>query len=390
MSEQTPNSSEDLSGAEPSMEDILASIRKIISDDEPVAMESPEDVTPVDLVETSASAGLDDMMAGIHTNSKDLTSDAVLDRAGAKLESQADEGDSVDLNINDVLAGLDEDVLATDFEDVSLEDDALTTLVSTEDLSDADDDILSFLDADIPLTEAGAIETANADIAADDDLGMDNLLEDILMSPLDDEAGDAFDKESIKANLSAETATSAEDTDLALVKSLMADLADDPDGLETDEDLDALLAIPEVEEGPDADDQLAASSVDLDVSTEVTSVSGEVEAEGSLVESEAEDDILGNILDMAIEDELQSHPDDLISLDAVLDAEQANIAENSDSDEDLPSLSEIAAAAEADAVAVETAVIETAQAPQAIMATAGLAVAAGGAVLGSTDLGSPA
>jgi len=43
MSEQTPDSSENLSGAEPSMEDILASIRKIISDDEPVAMESPED-----------------------------------------------------------------------------------------------------------------------------------------------------------------------------------------------------------------------------------------------------------------------------------------------------------------------------------------------------------
>jgi len=50
MSEQTPTSTEDLTGAEPSMEDILASIRKIISEDEPVALESPEDVQPVELV----------------------------------------------------------------------------------------------------------------------------------------------------------------------------------------------------------------------------------------------------------------------------------------------------------------------------------------------------
>ena len=46
QSDNTPNDlgSASLAGEEPTMEDILASIRKIISEDEPVAMESPEDV----------------------------------------------------------------------------------------------------------------------------------------------------------------------------------------------------------------------------------------------------------------------------------------------------------------------------------------------------------
>ena len=51
------------------MEDILASIRKIISDDEPRAMESPEDVVAVDLVDTDAPNTLDDLMQGFHTES---------------------------------------------------------------------------------------------------------------------------------------------------------------------------------------------------------------------------------------------------------------------------------------------------------------------------------
>jgi len=404
MSEQTPNSSKDLNGVEPSMEDILASIRKIISDDEPVAMESPEDVPTADLVETAAAPGLSDMMRGIHSDSNDLTSDAVLDAAVIQPEPFHDEGDSVDLNIDDVLAGLDDDPLLSDANETSFRGDTLsasnvdadadvlsfdahqTTLGdfdSDEIIPDADEDILSFLDADIPLTDAEPIETTHAmpsqtaaiaglglsKVAADDDTEMDSLLDDILMSPLEIEeasAGseDTYGEDIIETDFTADT-TSAEVSDLDLVKSLMADLSDDPSGLEAEEDLDALLAIPD-----------------------------------------AEDDILGDILDMTVEDELQAHPDDFegpddfevpddlevdehLSLDAVLDAEQENIAENLDFDEellthdtsveDLPSLSEIAAAAEADAVAVETV-----QAP--VAATAGLAAAVGGAALGATAL----
>lgn len=400
MSEQTPNSSKDLNGVEPSMEDILASIRKIISDDEPVAMDSPEDVPTADLVETAAAPGLSDMMRGIHSDSNDLTSDAVLDAAVIQPEPFHDEGDSVDLNIDDVLAGLDDDPLLSDANETSFRGDTLsasnvdadadvlsfdahqTTLGdfdSDEIIPDADEDILSFLDADIPLTDAEPIETTHAmpsqtaaiaglglsKVAADDDSEMDSLLDDILMSPLEIEeasAGseDTYVEDIIETDFTADT-TSAEVSDLDLVKSLMADLSDDPSGLEAEEDLDALLAIPD-----------------------------------------AEDDILGDILDMTVEDELQTHPDDFegpddlevdehLSLDAVLDAEQENIAENLDFDEellthdtsveDLPSLSEIAAAAEADAVAVETV-----QAPVAAAATAGLAAAVGGAALGATAL----
>ena len=112
---------------------------------------------------------------------------------------------------------------------------------------------------------------------------------------------------------------------------------------------------------------------------------------------EPEEDILGDILDMTLEDELSNHPEDLdiadmqpdelISLDDVLGAEQDNIAENAVSIDDviaaddvvadnagLPSLSEIAAAAEADAVAVETA-----QAAQPVTTSAGIAAIVGGA-----------
>ena len=414
MSEQTPNSSEGLNGAEPSMEDILASIRKIISDDEPVAMESPEDISTADLVETSAPAALEDMMKGIHPDSRDLTSDAVLDSAASQSEPVVDKGESVDLNIDDVLAGLDEDLLVPDADDVVadddvvIEDDVLSALlddvdVSTEIAPENDEDILSFLDADIPMANETHAETAlvasgvaaipviaQGKFAENDDVEMDSLLDDILMTPMDSD--DVSEEGLIEMDFSANTSTntntsanttSAEESDLELVKSLMADLADDPDGLETDEDLDALLAIPDVEEESEVEDELAALMADVEMG----------DAETAMVEPEPEEDILGDILDMTIEDELQTHPDDidlddLTSLDAVLDAEQENIAETIDfsddvpaydtSVEDLPSLSEIAAAAEADAVAVETAQVQ-----QSVTAMAGLA---GGAALGATAL----
>jgi hypothetical protein len=168
----------------------------------------------------------------------------------------------------------------------------------------------------------------------------------------------------------------------------MADLADD----QGDEDLDALLAIPEVEEesaSPDFEDN----------ETEAEAAAVSDAQSDAAAELEPEDDILGDILNMTLEDELKNHPDDagieqdayLESLDAVIGAEQDNIAENADimdaSEDDLPSLSEIAAAAEADALAVETTPVETIQAPQAVAATAGLGAVAGLAALGATALG---
>ena len=441
MSEQTPNTPEGLGGGEPSMEDILASIRKIISDDEPVAMESPEDTPVADLVSAPKPDALDDLMQDMHFDAQDLTSDAVLDAAVIQTGTpEADVMDaaaeSVDLNIDDVLADLEADI--PDVDDLSLsedaQDDALTALlddIDTEALEseavgfesvdetrdmiesdgivpDTEDDILAFLDADIPMADEGALEfmpdmsdTTSApdsvSAVSDDDfedadaLEMDALLDDILLSPADGGANDAIGGASFETEGAAATVTTAEDSDLELVKSLMADLADNPDELETDEDLDALLSIPDAEDEPVVADFMEASAPEPDA------IAAEPEAE------DAEEDILGDILDMTLEDEFQSHPDelesdtlahDLTSLDDVTYAEQENIAANADAEDvgaeefeadDLPSLSEIAAAAEADAIAVETV---QASAPAA--APAGLAATLGGAALGAAALGANA
>lgn len=420
MSEQTPNSSEDLSGAEPSMEDILASIRKIISDDEPVAMESPEDVVPVAVAEAGSVDPLDDLMQGIHLDSNDLTSDAVLDAAVVQDgPSAADmtppEPESVDLNIDDVLADLDADVLAFEPEEIPTVDtdmSELDTIVSEfkpievaapeiENISPADDtiesdkamsdmdDVLARLDDDV-LAEFEAVEVLptpteiGSDLNAAEDASdvdeMDALLDDILLTPLDDDIDD----------VSLETADLAhveEGEDLELVKSLMADLADNPDAFETDEDLDALLAIPEAED-----------ETDISHGEDIAVEAAETEADDAEPD-DAEEDILGDILNITLEDEIQNHPaeveeENFEALSAILEAEQNNIAENARpiedaADDDLPSLSEIAAAAEADAVAVETPHIETSpvNAPQAVAATAGLGAAAGLAALGASALG---
>ena len=426
MSDQTPNSSDNLNGSDPSMEDILASIRKIISDDEPVAMESPEDIAPDAILDVAA----------------EKVTDVVPSELGVADFNRA-EGESVDLNIDDVLAGLDDDVLASKVETVSVEsvnelsnrqaeaseivdDDAFSNVLddvleekahdaSLEAISnpqDADDDILSLLGEEIPLEAEGLTPELVAETPAEiqvDELPMDDLdalVADVQVEETVEDAPDDIDAllngllgdddplpvEDIDVELDeagvmdteAEPTGVGETEDLELVKSLMADLSDDPATVESEDDLEALLSIPIAEDT--AADALSA-------------------------EAAPEDDILGEILDMTLEDELETHPEDLAaledlvaeeealtetaepdplsSLEDVLAAEQENIAENADIAAELsgeigvaetvveesPSLSDIAAAAEADAVAVETAVIPP------VAATAGIAALAGGAAI---------
>ena len=496
MSDGTPNSTENLDGSEPSMEDILASIRKIISDDEPVALESPEDILPSNGVEASADFDLESLVEDFQTESSDLTSDAVIDAAVTKPQALKAEGESVDLNVDDILADLDDDILEESVledsgadariedlvqsdvqEDVSevLEELAdETEALSVEELEsssnvieaesgifDDDDDILSLLDDETSLEETAVFEsaptssapeassveipeTADESLAAADDVEMDALLDDILLEADEAEVEELAEPEAlaelealvepeavepdtlvedieldvedlgediaavdpeganveIEDELAAELSSEEELSDLELVKSLMADLSDDPG--ETDSDLDALLAIPEVEGEVDLQDAVAADDTPYPAVTKHEPIlpyemDADFEADPQ-AEAEAEDDILGDILDMTLEDELKNHPDDLAladlqddgmpSLEELLDAEQDNIAENAmpiddaatvdDTDIDLPSLSDIAAAAEADALAVETI-----QASQAVAATAGLAATIGGATLGA-------
>ena len=470
MSEQTPTSTEDLNGAEPSMEDILASIRKIISEDEPVAMESPEDVPPVELVSAAAPVATQEPLSSFGDSASDLTSDAVLDAAGSAPDIGAAEGESVDLNIDDVLAGLAEDdlsaadSLAEDFtaEDLQIpevpadatEDFSIDSLMTELDLSDGDsaaaettasafendDDVLAFLDSNKAgvagaagaavvagavgavtgktASEAAAPEVSDLLEAVDldgetpevvdnlleetasvsDDVEMDALLDDILLSS--DEAPEEIPVEGVEDFTSEdviddyieepEVLSEAEQSDLDLVKSLMAELADDP----SYEELEDLENSVEIEEAPAADSEKLAVS--------------EMETPEALTEGaeETEEDILGDILDMSLEDELQSQPDDLdlgdldlgdlASLDAVAAAEQENILENIledaapleavdpieataeiDQVTELPSLAEIAAAAQADAAAVE-APVETSAGLQPAAAAVGLTAAGAG------------
>ena len=448
MSEQTPDSSENLSGAEPSMEDILASIRKIISDDEPVAMESPEDSVKPAIDAVQVPNPIESLMENVASH----------DKAAQPLRSphmSAPEAESVDLDIDDVLAGLDDDVLAFNADDNLAGNNTAeafeTSISDVEETSNSDgiddfdvdkllakldpvetdlqiletdgpiageiDDVFATLKDDIPLASETVVPlTSNAaeittdeqleTIVADDDIEMDALLDDMLMMPLNSgEASDGDVVSSDPAEVAATPSAVEEQSDLDLVKSLIADLSDD-DTPEADEDLEALLAIPEIE------DEASVKSSDL------AALEAEVEAEAEAAQDEGEIDILGDILNMTLDDELQTHPEDIEvtpadqpefaedqpieSLDDVFAAEQNNIEENAEYTEEeveeLPSLSEIAAAAEADAVAVEMGefesetepelepveAVETVTASEAVMATAGLSAVAGVTLLDVT------
>jgi cell pole-organizing protein PopZ len=357
------------------------------------------------------------------------------------------------LNIDDVLAGLDEDLLSDEaFEMEGFESpealEASVQSISAGDSSfdgefESDEDILAFLDSDTLFdsgpggSEGGEgleavedfvlpseqIESEVVDYTAQekhvaDEADMDALLEEILITPeneavdltsnivpsgsepeiLTDE--DILKSEAFPEVLNGDSRVSEEDSDLNLVKSLMADLTDDPDEFADDDalavdDLDALLEIPEVDVTQDVIEGREPFAN--------TAADRAIEASEDAREStpEVEGDILGDILDMTMEDELESHPDDIESnlsaltgLDEVVGAEQENVIENTMGDDvldsliseetvaptiDLPSLSDIAAAAEADAVAVETGAMT-----QQIMAAATTtAIGAGAATLGA-------
>jgi len=421
MSEQTPTSTEDLNGAEPSMEDILASIRKIISEDEPVAMESPEDVMPVELVNEETLSTFGD-------SSTDVPSDAVLDVA----DSVSDRGGSVDLNIDDVLAGLDDDLDASESfspedleipeipadatEDFSvdslmseleapaaLNDTALPEVAAAGDEASLnnDDDVFAFLNAETA-TAAGAAGLAGAAVAAgagaltgddvspeampeisdllesvdiesdvtpisenllsesshNDDVEMDALLDDILLSSDEAEAeveaegiDDILDAGSLDL-ISSETA----DEELA-VDDLLDELADEPEGMSETEQSDLELVkslMAELADNPSYE-EIDALNAELEIDdTSDTTLEEETETSDVITSEAEEEDILGDILDMSLEDELQSQPEDLdlqdnlelndlidettelgdldlgdlASLDDVAAAEQENVLEN--------------------------------------------------------------
>ena len=314
MSDETPNASDNLNGSDPSMEDILASIRKIISDDEPVALESPEDIAaaadPMDAAETAQST----------TAAANVS---VADFAAA-------EGESVDLNIDDVLAGLDEDIRAPEPEMKSAEsavdiadgetvdedafsnvlDDILTDEAKTYSLDETDklpdakddivkDDIISLLGDEIPLEadstagvmpEAGVVpELVSTETSMDavdsEDLGSeleslaDNDSDDIeaLLNsllgeedplPIDDSIETLIEEKPVETPIEENFVESLledsiEDLDLDADEISVADLADPnaaPSGVEETEDLDLVKSLM----ADLSDDPAAVDAIDTD------------------------------------------------------------------------------------------------------------------------------
>jgi len=357
MSEQTPSSPDNLqddgvSSGEPSMEDILASIRKIISEDEPVAMESPEDVV-VDLKSDAEIETVVPDFEDLNAFEPPLSAPETLEPEQALVDLDV-EAVLSDMNLADASADVkpDENILDLLDMEIPLQADAPQAVVKT------------------PASEVAALDQPMSDDPDTDE--MDALLDGILLAP-DEDLGDVEET-------APQSATVDDDPDLELVKTLMADLSDDQGlDIDTDDDLDALLTIPEIEPEP------AAEHVEPEAAEEI--------------QEEIEEDILGDILNMTLEDEIKSHPEDLhvetdvvtpdtVALDELANLEANHIAEQIETAEtadDLPSLADIAAAAEADAVEAETPLVS---APNPLAATAGLAAAGAGlAALGATALG---
>ncbi len=304
MSEQTPETaatapSEDgFTGAEtePSMEDILASIRKIIADDaDPVPLDGPSDNAQPEpsieaITETFATA---DVRPAPVAESIDATSDSLdIDALLSEFDEELPATEALQESFGQAF-GLNDDV------DVLSLDDQLAIPEIDASGSDATP-VEAVLDLPVP----------TSDDTDDMDRMMSELLVDLDEAPAPTDVAAGIVKASPQDDVKADTMTdAATDADLDLVKSLMADLTDD-------------------DEDPTVGAADAAPVVTADATVDVDPIDA------------LEDDILESILDMTLDDEI-----------ATMEA-QAREA-------DTPNLMDIAAAADAAADAIPSADIET-------------------------------
>lgn len=260
MSEQNSGAQGEVTdGTEPSMEDILASIRKIIADDVPVGETAVEPVN-----------------------------NAVMDEISDLVSSPASEVEEVEALSEDSVFDLvhDTDPMPAQVTDLNIEDLVENGAAAEANLADDSENIFDLIE--------NVSETPQAEVVseeASEDLDLDSILADIV-----DEAPEVISEPAIEAAIDplAELidadlvegeadvdAPETEDPDLTLVKSLMADLTDpvetndDPEGDEGDildaildnaledelatheDELEDELAIPPLEpEVPDAEDAL--------------------------------------------------------------------------------------------------------------------------------------
>ena len=394
MSENTPDTTNGLAdGAEPSMEDILASIRKIIADDEGAdpALELPKDIkenvklaNSLDTKISHASTEKLDINQGSETLDLEIVGDeppseaeidsliADMDMAGEELEIPDDNLEDLNLSADDDIMELgipmEEDLVKKDLvEDVVRADDTNVDMLSsdpTDDSQEFDDDLSAMLDDMMnDVSDEGEVAEDGldnlelvVDPAADLLSGSDDL--DLAADDLDlatDDLDLAADE--LEADLLSEPMKG--DTDIDLVKSLMADLTGVPlhddvklDGdveLHDDLELDDLTEddilnesddLSSLEDGlaDESDGDLLEGLMDDLVEPDVNAEDVEVDIpEVDISDTDTPDDVMDEILSLTLDDEMG------------LQAEELEV-----SGIEVPlSLKDIAAQAEADADAID-------------------------------------
>ena len=386
MSEHSPDSPNGLAdGSEPSMEDILASIRKIIADDDAGEFVSDtsevEDAVGIDSLDSglrdipSENSDIDTLLSEIDMLESDLSV------AGDSAEMLELTHDSMgDLEIPDESQSADSELDESQSADSELDD----LLKSIEDISEPEN-----LEVDKPVIPETSIETTSSDVAVldeapDDDLStmLDNMLNEgeaaatelevsedfenleLVLDPAADLLDDSSDLEAelledlnieddvLDADLSS--GVMKPDSDIELVKSLMAELTGEP--LHADEEI---IEVAETETALETDDEIE-SEIDSDLESVVSDLSGDDISSETLELAEQTDDsaedVMDEILSLTLDDELELQED----IPRVPDA--------------VASLKEIAAQAEADAKDVENKFAKTlAAAAAGVAATAAVA-----------------
>ena len=376
MSEHSPDSPNGLAdGSEPSMEDILASIRKIIADDDAGEFVS-------DTSEVEDAVGIDSLDSGLRDipseNSDIDTLLSEIDMLESELSVAGDSAEMLELthdNMGD---------LEIPDESQSADSELDDLLKSIEDISEPEN-----LEVDKPVIPETSIETTSSDVAVldeapDDDLStmLDNMLNEgeaaatelevsedfenleLVLDPAADLLDDSSDLEAelledlnieddvLDADLSS--GVMKPDSDIELVKSLMAELTGEP--LHADEEI---IEVAETETALETDDELE-SEIDSDLKSLVSDLSGDDISSETLELAEPTDDsaedVMDEILSLTLDDELELQED----IPRVPDA--------------VASLKEIAAQAEADAKDVESKFAKTlAAAAAGVAATAAVA-----------------
>ena len=376
MSEHSPDSPNGLAdGSEPSMEDILASIRKIIADDDAGEFVS-------DTSEVEDAVGIDSLDSGLRDipseNSDIDTLLSEIDMLESDLSVAGDSAEMLELT-HDSMGDLE---IPDESQSADSELDDL--LKSIEDISEPEN-----LEVDKPVIPETSIETTSSDVAVldeapDDDLStmLDNMLNEgeaaatelevsedfenleLVLDPAADLLDDSSDLEAelledlnieddvLDADLSS--GVMKPDSDIELVKSLMAELTGEP--LHADEEI---IEVAETETALETDDEIE-SEIDSDLESVVSDLSGDDISSETLELAEQTDDsaedVMDEILSLTLDDELELQED----IPRVPDA--------------VASLKEIAAQAEADAKDVESKFAKTlAAAAAGVAATAAVA-----------------